>query len=294
MSRVRMRRKAGGQWGRIHCDQLRDLGVDRAKISRWVAEGYLSPVHPRVYAVGHSAPSVEADLTAAILFAGPEAMLSHATAAWWWGLTDRKPRLIDVTTPRRCRSRPTVSVHDRRTLERVWHNRLPVTTVAQTLLDVAATQPLDDVRYMVAEADYHRLLSFDVLERVMGRGKPGSGTLRRAIAIHNPDLARTRSRLERAFVALCERGGVPRPLVNVRVCGFTVDFYWPEHGVVVELDGGRGHSTERQVARDHGRDLKLRAKGIVVRRYAEVQVDQQGELVLVDLLAALGLGAKAA
>jgi very-short-patch-repair endonuclease len=80
--------------------------------------------------------------------------------------------------------------------------------------------------------------------------------------------------------------GLPRPLVNVRVCGFRVDCYWPEQRAVVELDGVKGHSTERQVARDHGRDLKLRAARIVVRRYGSQQVYHQGELVVADLGAA--------
>ena len=40
---------------------------------------------------GTARPSVEADLTAAVLYAGPGAMLSHSTALWWRGLIDRQP-----------------------------------------------------------------------------------------------------------------------------------------------------------------------------------------------------------
>ena len=89
-------------------------------------------------------------------------------------------------------------------------------------------------------------------------------------------------------------GGLPRPQVNVKVCGYTVDCYWPQARVVVELDGGKGHSTERQVARDHGRDLKLRGAGISVRRYARRQVRLQRKLVLADLWAALDEGGRRA
>jgi hypothetical protein len=164
---------------------------------------------------------------------------------------------------------------------------MPITGVDQTLLDVAATEPFDTVRYMLAEADYHRLIDFGGIDQILGRGKPGSATLRQAIEIHNPDLARTDSPVEREFLALCEQFGLPRPLVNVRVCGFKVDCYWPEHRLVVELDGKKGHGTERQVARDHGRDLKLRGARIAVRRYARAQMRQQGKLVVADLQAAL-------
>jgi hypothetical protein len=165
---------------------------------------------------------------------------------------------------------------------------MPVTTVSQTLLDVAAIEPLDTVRYMLAEADYHRLIDFGAIDQILGRGKPGSGTLRQAIEIHNPDLARTNSPVEREFLALCEQSDIPRPLVIVRVCGFKVDCYWPPHRLVVELDGGKGHGTERQVVRDHGRDLTLRGAGIAVRRYARRQIRQRRKLVVADLRAALG------
>jgi hypothetical protein len=140
---------------------------------------------------------------------------------------------------------------------------------------------------MLAEADYHRLIDFAAIHQIPRRAKPGSAKPRRAIDAHNPALARTESPVEREFLALCEQSGIPRPLVNARVCGFKVDCYWPESRLVVELDGARGHSTERQVARDHGRDLKLRAARIAVRRYARRQIRQQRRLVLADLRAAL-------
>lgn len=292
--KVRVSAVAAKQWGRIHWLQLRGCGVGEATISKWVADGYLSVVHPRVYAVGHLAPSKEADLIAAVLYAGPGAMLSHVTAAWWWRLTDRRPRLIDVSTPARRRPRPGLRIHSRRSVGRILHNRIPVTAVPQTLLDVATSEPLGTVRYMLAEADYHRLIDFSRMDEVLGRGKPGSSRLRRAIAIHSPDLARTKSPVERDFLALCEESGVPRPLVNVRVCGFTVDCYWPQHRLVVELDGGKGHGTERQVARDHGRDLKLRGAGIAVRRYAKRQIRDERSQVLADLWAALDEGGRRA
>jgi predicted transcriptional regulator of viral defense system len=92
-------------------------------------------------------------------------MLSHQTAAWWWGLTDRRPKVIHVTTPRRCRSQPAIEVHGRRPVERVWHNGLTVTTLPQTLLDYASEMPFEDVRYVLAEADYQRTIDLDAVAR---------------------------------------------------------------------------------------------------------------------------------
>jgi predicted transcriptional regulator of viral defense system len=285
-AKVRVGAEAEKGWGRIHWSQLRDIGVPSSTISGWAADGYLYEVLPRVYAVGHPSGPIEADLAAALLYAGPGAMLSHQTAAWWWGLTDRRPREIHITTPRRCRSRPGIRVHGRRQLDRVWHNGLPVGTVPQTLLDYASQMPFDDVRYVLAEADYHRLMDVTEVTALAGRGKAGAAKLRKALAVHWPELARTDSPAEREFLFLIEAAGLPRPKVNVRLCGLMVDAYWPEYGVAVEIDGHQGHGTERQVARDHGRDLTLRAEGIIVRRYARRQIRWEGPRVLADLRAA--------
>jgi hypothetical protein len=268
---------------------LRGIGISEAMLSEWISEGYLYRELPGVYAVGHRVAAIEADLSAALLYAGPGAMLSHATAAWWWRLTQRRTTPIAVSTARQRRSLTGVRVRGRRSIDRVWRNRLPVITVPQTLLDYASQAAFEDVRYVLAEADYHRLLDLEAVRQILGRGRPGSVRLRGALNHHYPDLALTRSPLELAFLALCEEGGLPRPRVNVRVCGVTVDMYWPEQRVAVELDGGQGHGTSRQVARDHGRDLKLRSHGIATRRYAELQVLDYRELVLADLIAALGL-----
>lgn len=286
---------ADRQWGRVHWRQLRECGISETRISRWVTNGYLHPVYPRVYAVGHLAGGIKADLAAALLYAGPGGMLSHDTAASWWELIDREPRRIQVSTPRRCRSLPRrgswrpVRVHGRRTLDRVWLRRLPVTTLAQTLLDFASVNSFRRVRYALANADYRRQLDVEAVESVAGRGRPGSDLLRRALAKHLPELGCTRSEFERRMLELCESAGLPIPEVNVAVGGMTVDALWRDQRVVVELDGKGNHGTPAQIARDHDRDLRLRALGFTVLRYAWEQLKRRPDLVLTDLRRALGL-----
>src|SRR5262249_55897282 len=128
---AKVARVAGRQCGRISWAQLIALGIARATIADWARAGYLHWTCPRVYAVGHRAPSVEAALWEAVLYAGPGAVLSHATALWWRGLLDKQPRPIQVTTLRRCRSLKGVRVYGRRTVERFPHNGLPTTSVEQ-------------------------------------------------------------------------------------------------------------------------------------------------------------------
>src|SRR5437764_15493146 len=133
-NKARLGREAARQWGRVSWAQIAGLEIDRATISRWIRQGYLFPRLPRVYAVGHPARSTEADLAEALLYAGPGAMLSHGTAAWWLGLVDERPKQIHISTPRQVKSLRGIKVHGRRTLERSWHKRLPTTTLAQTVV----------------------------------------------------------------------------------------------------------------------------------------------------------------
>jgi very-short-patch-repair endonuclease len=290
--RQNVMRMADLQWGRISSRQLQDLGASRARITRWRESGYIRQVLPHVYAVGHVAQSVEADLTSAILYAGRGAMLSHASALWWHELLEARPTLIQVSTPRKCSSQPGIRVHSRRTVELAHHRRLPTTTVSQALLDFSATAPVDSVVGVLAEADYRRVLNHRELTAIYGRGRPGSATLKQALGQHTPELARTKSKLERAFHALCRRGHIPAYEVNYRLCGITVDAFWPDLGVVVELDGVQGHATPAQIRRDHRRDLTLRAAGYVVVRYSYDQVMYEADAVLADLRTVLELAAR--
>ena len=164
-----------------------------------------------------------------------------------------------------------------------------MTTVAQALLDFATCAPLNRVRYAVAQAEYHELLGLDTIRRILGRGKPGSAKLGHALERHLPQLARTRSEMERVFLPLCERGGLPMPEVNVMVGGELVDALWRDAQVVVELDGYRGHRTRAQIEKDRAKDLRLRAAGFMVLRYTWEQITDETGQVLADLRRALVL-----
>jgi hypothetical protein len=212
-------------------------------------------------------------------------MLSHATALWWYGLIDKKPWPIQISTPRRCRSLRGVKVQGRRTCERTWHKGLTITTVEQALLDYAAVAPFDRLRHALANADYNQVLDLDALKAVAGSGRAGSAKLSTALKRHEPKLARTRSPLERLFLPLCERAGLPLPDVNVSVAGVLVDAVWHDRRLVVELDGRDNHSSWAQIQNDRAKELTLRAAGYDVIRYGWVLVEEQSAAVEVDLRA---------
>lgn len=274
---------AGGQFGRISWAQLRSLNITQSTIQRWLNTGYLSRLLPGVYAVGHTARTTEAELMAAVLYAGPGAMLSHATAAWWVGLADSRPYMIDVSTPRRCRSLPGIRVHGRRSVERSWHRNIPVTPFPQTMIDYASRAPLSKVRRALAQADYDGGLNVAAIEAALGSGRTGCAKLRLALAQHQPELARTKSDLEVVFFELCERHGLPLPELNARIARWEVDALWRRHRVAVELDGPRNHSSTGQVRRDRRRELALRAAALIVLRYSDEQLEHQEAAVAAEV-----------
>jgi hypothetical protein len=261
-AKLRVSAVSGRQFGRIRYDQLRWTGVSARTIGRWKDDGYLHGELPRVYAVGHPGRSAESDLAAAVLYAGPGAMLSHGTAIWWLDLLKYPPPEIHVSTPRRIQSIENIVVHDRRQLEPDWRKGLPVTTPSRAILDFAATGPHDLLRLVLANADYHDRLDVRELQRMTGRGVDGTVALNDALTIHLPQLALTRSEVEILLLTFCETQHVPIPDINTYLYGFLVDAVWRKQMVVVEVDGWRGHRTPAQLYENHRRDLVPATEGL--------------------------------
>ena len=278
---------AGRQWGVVTGAQLAEAGLSAPTITRWVQDGRLHRLYRGVYAVGHRALRMEGRLAAALFYAGPGAMLSHVTAAWWWELWGSEPRRIHVSAPRPRTHVDGVCIHLPRCLEGTRHRGLPVTTVARTLVDLAGSVAFADLRGALAEAEYRGLVDLGRVEAEAGPGRPGSAALRAALARHRPQLAHTLSPLEDRFVDFCDAERIPLPEVNRTVAGLMVDALWPAERVIVELDGGAAHGSPARVERDRRRDLRLRTAGYVVLRYAWGQITEQPGLVAADLRAAL-------
>lgn len=284
-SKVRVGQLAAKQFGRITWAQLRAIGPAPSTIRRWTSTGYLVPILPRVYAVGHSATDERARLFALVLFAGPLAELSHGSSAYWRGWLRYPVSAIHISTPRRIRTHlPGVVFHGLRDVERELVNGVPCTKVIQTLLDLAATEPLKLVERALAQLDYERKLRPAATRNACGRGKPGSTALLTALASYVPAMARTKSELEDDFLLLCQEFGLPIPEVNTNVHGIEVDCHWPQLGLVVELDGDGNHGTPAQRNRDQRKALTLRAHGLTVVRYSYDQVAHSAASVAADVL----------
>ena len=250
-------------------------------ISKRVRSGRLHRLHQGVYAVGHEGLSEEARWMAAVLACGSGAVLSHGAAAVHWGLLRSLDGPIDVTVPTQHgrKRRRGIRIHRCATLKAplrphgtekrlaslvTVRERIAVTTVPRTLVDIRATLPPRLVRRAIRQAEFLRLPLGEI------------------------ETDRTRSDLERDFLALCRRYGLTLPEVNVVIDGMTVDFLWREERLVVETDSYATHGGTIAFEDDRERDLRLRRLGYSVHRFSERQLELEPAAVAADVVRALG------
>jgi hypothetical protein len=246
-----------------------DLGFTADEIRGMLGRPLLHPRHRGVYALGALSPAPEARWAAALLAAGEGAVLSHKSAAALWGLLPIR-EVVEVTVSTQRRGDGGLRVHRTRgRVETTHHKALRVTTIPQTLLDLAATGwPIDRLTHEAAAAS---LVSLDALKTFAAnrRGARGAAKLNEALG-----LPHTRSGWERRFVRwLKTLDGIPMPGLNDVIDGLTVDLHWPDHDLVVELDTEQTHGTPWAQERDRRRDERLRHCGKTVIRIREERFD---------------------
>jgi very-short-patch-repair endonuclease len=147
-----------------------------------------------------------------------------------------------------------------------------VTNLACTLVDVAPSLHRNELEAAINESNKLNLTDPEALRLALGdyAGRPGVAIVRDVL--DKRTFTFTDSDLERAFLRLVRRAGLPPPLTQVRISGFRVDFFWPDLRLVVETDGLRYHRTPAQQARDRQRDQVLVAAGMTVLRFTHAQV----------------------
>jgi very-short-patch-repair endonuclease len=269
-------RLAARQHGLITRAQLIGLGLDDDAIAHRVRRERLHRVRRGVYAVGRPWLNRYGDLMAAVLACGPEAALSHGSAAELWEIRPGRPGPIEVAVASAARGRrPGIVIHRRRRLGAGYVMRrrgIPVTTPVRTLLDLATQLSRGQLEAAINEADKHDLVDPEALRAALDgyAGQPGVVTLRKTL--DRRTFSMTDTELERRFLPLARRAGLPRPETQRWVNGFKVDFFWPELGLVVETDGLRYHRTPADQARDRLRDQTHAAAGFTPLRFTRAQV----------------------
>ncbi len=273
---------AAAQYGVVSRRQLLDAGITRPMVERRLTSRHLVPLHRGVYAVGHARLTRDGHWLAAVLAAGPGAVLSHREAAALHGLRPSDRPTIDVTVAARRRVRG-LQVHRVERLDAADLTvvaGIPATTVARTLVDLADVVPPRALRKALEEAERSHRLDVRAIEAALGRARGRNGTTHEQIRSALAELAAigattTRSELEDRFLALLDVRGVRRPTANGWTERMEVDACWPRERVVVELDGWADHRTRDAFQRDRIRSNDLQAAGWTVLRFTHADVVQR-------------------
>jgi hypothetical protein len=266
---------ARNQAGVVSRGQALDAGLTRGMVDAKVKSGWWEQVHEGIYKTFTGGLTKDGLLWAAVLYAGRDAYLSHATAAALNGLTADGSAVIDVTIPASRSVRPLkgIVIHRSRHKPMTWRPPgIPAYSIAeQTVIDlVQAGAGKDDIVALVTAGFNRKLLTENHLRAVAQTRKK----LRRrheldkiislaAGGTHSPLEYRHDTDVQRAH-------GLPEPVKQAKfvkpdgTSGYR-DRYYPQYGrLVIELDGKRFHPDEQR-GRDQERDNQATVTGSTLR-----------------------------
>ncbi len=256
------------QHGYVTRRQLVGLGLGDDAIAYRLRIGRLIRVYAGVYAVGHLPLAPEARAHAALLACGDGAILSHGSAAALWKYVKHWTPSFEVTATWDRRRRG-IKVHRASMLTRRDITRqlgVPVTSPARTVFDMTPSLKTDAaLRRFVNDARLTRTFHIADLAELLARHPrhPATTRLRPFLTAKGGP---TRSEFEDAFTEFARQYGLPAPVVDTHVLGYEVDALFPDHRVIVELDGWDFHSDRGAFESDRDRDAELLAAGYVTIR----------------------------
>jgi very-short-patch-repair endonuclease len=253
---------ADEQHGYVTRPQLLRLGLSQRAITRLIQKRDLIRVHAGVYAVGHVDRTPIALAHAAVLACGPEAALSHLSAAALWGIRPNWPLRPEISVPVK-RTRPKIRTHRCQPFtddEITVNYGMPVTTVMRTIVDISPR--LTDREFVRAVNDARRAhhLKPSTLITLLQRSQ-------RAKRLIDPTQNATRSQAEDDFMTWIKRHKLPVPKINVNPNGHEVDAVFEEQKVIIELDGWTFHNDYDSFRTDRTRDRISAANGYLPLRY---------------------------
>lgn len=251
-------------------------------------------VFPHVYRLKAAAYDDMMALRAALLHAGPKAVLSHTTALALWGEWHlERPVHLTVEENLRRAGAPGLIVHRRKAFDPgssqcVERRGLRITTLARTVIDSWPLMPSSERRPLALDLARRGLVTPERLDEALAErpNVAGRRLLRQTIDLIADGCE---SELEAHGVLNVFRhrslppsvGQLQIQLPSGRVC---LDRSWPEVKLAVELDGARYHTSPEDRQRDLARDAALAALGWVVLRFTYAEVLRDPDAVRAKVL----------
>jgi hypothetical protein len=249
----------GKQGGLITRQQVLQAGIKTARLERALASGRLIAMLPGVYRRPTTQITTNLPLKAALLWAGPQAVLSHVSAGRLWkleGLGEEDPQVTWLTVPVSVLLKPPPHIHIARSRKLVLGRdhglveKMRCTSLKRTLVDLSGCLDAED--FEMAHDSAHRkepTLNHELrkfLKRVGARGRTGMSLLREIIERDEPA---TGSPLEVRVRRLLRESKITAPIPQLQICDRrngeqigVFDFAWPERKVVVLVDSWKHHS----------------------------------------------------
>jgi hypothetical protein len=284
-------RLASDSHGVVTRAELLRAGLRPEAIKHRVRIGTLLVEYRGVYRVGHRAPSVEARYLAAVRACGDGSLLCGRAAGHLFVLIRSAPRAPEVVSPteRRVPGVETRRVRGHRAPAATIWRGVPVTTVSQTLVDLASVLAVDELARACHEAGVRYRVTPRHVSAVLARrpNTPGAGELRRVL---HGDVRVTLSALETRFLERLADAGLPLPQTNRPAGGRRVDCRWATPPLTVELDSYRYHQSRHAWEHDRGREREARARGDEFRRYTYGDVFETPHSMLAELRGLLRAG----
>jgi len=282
----------------ITLSQLEEQGLTVQAVHERLVAGRLYRIHQSVYSLTPDVMTQRGRFMAAVLACGPDAVLSHRSAAFLWGLVDKWVEPIDVTAPnRRGRSPDGVAAHRDGSLQPIDKTKLygvPCTSLSRTLLDYAGVAPEWELRRAVAQAEVLGVLDVEVMRSTLRRGRRRRGVARLRLVIDSlhPQTKRTRGDLERLFLGMCIRAELPQPEVNIWLDvpggkALQADFLWRDSRLIVEADSREFHDTASAFEYDRKREQRFQSAAWRVCRCTWAQVEREPQRLAATVRALL-------
>lgn len=278
------------QHGVISVPQAMELGYTRRRIQYTVGTGRWVRVHQGVYRIAATPETPHARIIAASL--ATRGVASHRSAAWLFGLVDHLPNPVEVTILWSRRSRRNeIHLYRTRSVETCKVSGVIATPPARTVLDLAGTLDVHSLEEVLDRSLALGLVSLARISNALNSRRcetlSGSRHLRQLVAERN--LRIPESVLESKFLRLIRHAGLPIPEVQYQLCGYRLDFAYPDQQVGIEIDGLRTHLGRTRWENDMKRHNRIEAQGWRLLRFGSARLTQDRSAVAFEVGHALGL-----
>lgn len=293
MTLARMAASNTSKFSLLTSREIQAAGIGQRQLAELIHQGLLHRVRRGFYSL--DPPCWRVDLAAALERVGPNAVVSHRSAARLRGLTSWDDLDLTIRYPADARATG-VEIHRSRDLvaddvETV--DGFPTTSIVRTLVDLGLVLPPSEVERLVDHAVATNLITpselRDLRQRVGEHGRTGVGMIDAALD-GMPELAGdTESGPELRLLKLLERSALPDPIPQVWVVArgrrYRLDFAYPALFIALEYDGAEWHSTPAQLAYDARRQADLESIGWTVFRYGWNDLHGDGRVAAIARLA---------